>query len=281
MLISEFDLYKREWLSLVFKNRNQQYGAYELRSHYGSTMVRAMAITFFSVAAFGITETVISRSKPIEPGPDLVRVVPVTLPDDKVYKMPEKHKEAAKPKQEVKQQPPAAAKPVSTQNINYKPVEDNKVTEDPKPVDPNIASGTVDLKVEGSPVGTNAPLVTEGVKGGTGTGEDNGEKGINEVQVMPEPVGGVNAWSKFLQKNLRYPIMAQEAGASGKVFMSFIIEKDGHLSDITVMRKVGYGFDEEATRVLKIAPAWKPGMQNGQPVRVRYTIPINFQLTDQ
>ena len=280
MLISEFDLYKREWLSLVFKDRNQQYGAYELRSHYGSTMVRAMAITFFSVAAFGITETVISRSKPIEPGPDLVRVVPVTLPDDKVYKMPEKHKEAAKPKQEVKQQPPAAAKPVSTQNINYKPVEDNKVTEDPKPVNPNIASGTVDKIVPGS--NTDAPQIEESAgKGGNGNAPTGNEIiEYNDLQVMPEPFGGVNAWSKFLQKNLRYPIMAQEAGASGKVFMSFIIEKDGHLSDITVMRKVGYGFDEEATRVLKIAPAWKPGMQNGQAVRVRYTIPINFQLQD-
>ena len=281
MLISEFDLYKREWLSLVFKNRNQQYGAYELRSHYGSTMVRAMAITFFSVAAFGITETVISRSKPIEPGPDLVRVVPVTLPDDKVYKMPEKHKEAAKPKQEVKQQPPAAAKPVSTQNLNYVVTKDDKVVKDPEPVKMDVASGTVDKIVPGS--NTDVPQIEESAgKGGNGNASTGNEIiEYNDLQVMPEPFGGVNAWSKFLQKNLRYPIMAQEAGASGKVFMSFIIEKDGHLSDITVMRKVGYGFDEEATRVLKIAPAWKPGMQNGQPVRVRYTIPINFQLTDQ
>jgi protein TonB len=63
--------------------------------------------------------------------------------------------------------------------------------------------------------------------------------------------------------------------------MSFVIEKDGSLSNIKVERGAGFGFDEEASRVLKLAKAWKPGMQNGQPVRVKYVIPMNFQLADQ
>jgi protein TonB len=100
------------------------------------------------------------------------------------------------------------------------------------------------------------------------------------LDVMPEPVGGVSAWAKFLNKNLRFPSAAQEEGISGKVILSFIIEKDGHLSNITVDRPAGHGFNEEALRVLKLAKAWKPGMQNGQPVRVKYSIPINFQLSE-
>ena len=83
-----------------------------------------------------------------------------------------------------------------------------------------------------------------------------------------------------MQKHLKYPDGAVEGHIQGKVWLSFIIERDGHLSNITVDRGPGYGLDEEALRVLKLAPAWKPGMQNGQPVRVKYNIPINFQLGD-
>src|SRR5260370_5699017 len=95
---------------------------------------------------------------------------------------------------------------------------------------------------------------------------------------MPEPYGGAAAWAKFLQKNIHYPAQASEEGKQGKVYLSFIIEKDGQLSNITVIRGVGFGLDEEALRVLRKAPAWKPGIQNHQPVRVKYTIPINFTI---
>ena len=97
---------------------------------------------------------------------------------------------------------------------------------------------------------------------------------------MPEPVGGEKAWSKFLNKNLRFPDAAQDERVSGKVYINFIIEKDGSLSNLVVDKAAGHGFDEEALRVLKLAKAWKPGMQNGQPVRVKYTIPINFQISE-
>lgn len=79
---------------------------------------------------------------------------------------------------------------------------------------------------------------------------------------------------------MRYPQQAIDAKAQGKVFLSFVVEKDGHISDIVVERGVGHGLDEEAVRVLKSAPAWKPGIQNGHPVRVKFTMPITFQLND-
>ncbi|MDB5136672.1 MAG: hypothetical protein JWP37_3275, partial [Mucilaginibacter sp.] len=116
--------------------------------------------------------------------------------------------------------------------------------------------------------------------GGVTPAVDNTVHNVGTVDFMPEPVGGAAAWAKFLNKNLRFPAPAQEEGIGGKVFLSFIIEKDGHLSNITVDRPAGHGFDEEALRVLKLAKAWKPGMQNGQAVRVKYSIPINFQLSE-
>jgi len=113
---------------------------------------------------------------------------------------------------------------------------------------------------------------------GTGPTVDNSVHTINSIEVMPAFPGGEAAWAKFLQKNLRYPQEAMEAGISGKVYISFVVEKDGHLSNITVERTPGYGLDAEAVRVLKLVPPWKPGIQNGQAVRVRYNMPFNFQI---
>ncbi|QKJ30215.1 TonB family protein [Mucilaginibacter mali] len=283
MLKSEFNLYNREWLSLVFKGRNQNYGAYELRRSYPVVLNRAMAVTFFTVAALCITETVISRNRAIEPVTKTV-VLTITPPEKifeaKLQKEQPKPKEA-KPKTEAPKELPKPLQ-VSTQNINYVVKPDKDVIKDPEPIKADVAIGPEDKIVPGSG-SDNVPLIEdpgtgEGVKGGNGDGIINvGEGGL---QVMPEPIGGDKAWAKFLQKNLRFPGQAQDAGVSGRVYLSFIIEKDGHLSNITVERKAGYGFDEEASRVLKLAPAWKPGMQNGQAVRVRYLIPINFQLAE-
>ena len=100
------------------------------------------------------------------------------------------------------------------------------------------------------------------------------------IEVQPEPYGGAEAWAKFLQKNIHYPPQAAENGVHGKVFLSFIVETDGHLSNFKVESGVGSGLDEEALRVLKIAPAWRPGIQNGHKVRVQYNIPINFVMPD-
>ncbi|MES2277444.1 MAG: TonB family protein [Bacteroidota bacterium] len=280
MINSEFNLYKREWLSLVFKNRNQQYGAYELRSHYGNVLSRAMAITFFAVAAFGITETVISRSKPAEEPPMKYIDVPIVPPKDNTV-------HEAKIKEQPKKQEAAPAKatpPVATQKYVVMTPTAEPVTEEPKALNPDMAVGPEEVKATGNTTAQNVLETGKGEGPGTGPGNgvDNNTYNIGDgIQVMPEPVGGEKAWTKFLQKNLRYPPVAQEQGVSGKVFMSFIIEKDGHLSDFTIIRKGGYGFDEEASRVLKLAPAWKPGQQNGQAVRVRYVIPINFQLAEQ
>lgn len=284
MLNSEFNLYNREWLSLVFNNRNQQYGAYELRRSYSNVLTKAMGATFLTVAALCITETVISRNRSSVEEPHVTIIA--TTPPEKIFEA-KLQKEQPKPKQaqqktEAPKQLPKAVPQVSMQNLNYVVKPDDQVKKDPEPVKEDIASGPVDKVVPGGGA-ENVPVIDEGgTKEGVPGG--NGESIVNigdGLQVMPEPVGGDKAWAKFLQKNLRFPAQAQDAGVSGKVYLSFIIEKDGHLSNISVERKAGYGFDEEASRVLKLAPAWKPGMQNGQPVRVRYMIPINFQLTEQ
>ncbi|UOQ73783.1 energy transducer TonB [Hymenobacter cellulosilyticus] len=97
------------------------------------------------------------------------------------------------------------------------------------------------------------------------------------VEVMPEFAGGINALRQYMQRNLRYPKQALTNAVSGKVFVSFTVQADGSISDVQVMKGLGYGTDEEATRVVSSMPAWTPGRQNSRPVAVRYTLPITFQ----
>lgn len=90
--------------------------------------------------------------------------------------------------------------------------------------------------------------------------------------------GGWDKWKKFLNKNLKYPKRAKRMGISGTVFLSFIVDKNGVISDIEVLRAVGGGLDEEAIRVLKASPKWNPGLQRGRPVKSRMSIRIAFTL---
>jgi protein TonB len=98
------------------------------------------------------------------------------------------------------------------------------------------------------------------------------------VEIMPEFIGGVSELYKWLGNNLRYPSAAVNAGVEGKVFVKFIVEKDGKISKPEVLKGIGFGCDEEALKSLRKMPNWKPGMQNGKPVLVYFTIPIVFKL---
>lgn len=99
------------------------------------------------------------------------------------------------------------------------------------------------------------------------------------VEVMPEFPGGTDALLEFLAKNVKYPVIAQQNGIQGRVTTSFIVEKDGSIQDIEVIRGVDPSLDLEAVRVISTMPKWTPGMQKGKPVRVKYTIPVTFHLS--
>jgi protein TonB len=91
-------------------------------------------------------------------------------------------------------------------------------------------------------------------------------------------LGGFDSLAVFLSKNLKYPTLAKENGIEGRVVVRFVVEKDGTLTNITLLRKVGWGCDDEATRLIKQMPNWTPGKMNGKPVRTYYTLPIVFSL---
>ena len=106
----------------------------------------------------------------------------------------------------------------------------------------------------------------------------SGNKVYVPLEVPPEFMGGLKAYGVFLAKNIRYPIDALRAGTQGRVIVSFVVERDGTLSNLKVERGLGDSLDKEALRVMSLSPKWIPGMQNGKAVRVAYTVPIAFTL---
>jgi periplasmic protein TonB len=110
------------------------------------------------------------------------------------------------------------------------------------------------------------------------------EESAEEVQIfmvvesMPEFPGGEPALYKFLAENIKYPQMAKESGIQGRVFVTFVVERDGKVSDVRVLRGIGGGCDEEAIRVVQNMPKWTPGKQRGKSVRVQYNLPVKFTL---
>lgn len=98
------------------------------------------------------------------------------------------------------------------------------------------------------------------------------------IESPPEPIGGIANFYKFISTNIRYPRAAQQLGIEGRVFVQFIIDKNGKLTSLEVIRGIGGGCDAEALRVLSLAPAWIPGKQRAKPVKVRMVLPITFKL---
>jgi TonB family protein len=119
------------------------------------------------------------------------------------------------------------------------------------------------------------------VKSTSNTQDPQKDPVFTVVEQLPEYPGGEEARIKFIGDNINYPKEAVKNGITGTVYVTFIIEKDGSISNVKVLRGIGGGCDEEAVRVISIMPNWKPGLQGGQPVRVQFNMPIKFDLNDE
>ena len=108
--------------------------------------------------------------------------------------------------------------------------------------------------------------------------EETSDEIFMVVEDQPEPEGGLQAFYDFVGKNMEYPAQARRMGVEGKVFVQFVVDKDGSLTDVKAVKGIGAGCDEEAVEIVKSAPKWKPGKQRGKAVRVRMIIPITFKL---
>ena len=278
------NLYGGEWLALVFANRNQSYGAYQLRRQSSSTLLKALFITApLFVAAF-VGPSVVATLKPEEVVvSDPVFTVNVRDKIHDIKPLEQKKPVETKAQEEVAQKAIAAPKVKSVgMPDNIKVVKDELVTVQPATTEElkdAIIASTTQAGALSKAGNASSGTGTEGlVVGGTTSGNGNEILNTASVEHNPEFPGGMDAWARYIQKNLRYPSMAQEEGIQGKVFLSFVVEKDGTITDVKVTRGIGYGCDDEAMRVIKKSPRWKAGMQNNLPVRVRYNMPINYTM---
>lgn len=164
-------------------------------------------------------------------------------------------------KQEMPKPPVQAPKPQVTQI---------QVVEDDVEVEDIELNAEVDQNEEIEEYVYEAPEIEEE--------EIQEEEVFLSVEENPEFPGGPAKLLEYVQKNLKYPMMARESDIQGRVFVGFVVEKDGSISNVKVLRGIGGGCDEEAVRVVQSLPKFKPGKQRGNPVRVQYTLPIVFKL---
>lgn len=279
------NLYGREWLAVVFTNKNQQYGAYALRSQSAVLLLRAFFIVVpIFVLAF-VVPSILSSHRENEVG------ISTNIKEDVVLvdMVPQPEKEVLKPKSmEIPSVSSAevgivAASKIKTAGFssNIKVVSDDLV-QISSPTSSELEEAVIASMGQEGVIGKNTNAMVEngkGIKGGAGSSGGDMIYDARSIAVYPEFPGGMEAWARYIQRNLKYPSMAQQEGVGGKVYLSFVVEKDGSINDVIVISGIGYGCDEEAVRVIKKSPRWKPGMHNNLPVRVRYHIPISYTIT--
>lgn len=248
---------------LVFENRNRDYGAYQLRKRYFRALFAGLIVAV-SIALISVIVPFISK-------PDDEYVVSGGFGYSVSVQM-----ENLEPPEQIyippAPAPPAASRP--TESVEYVPpvVVDSIIPIESSPVATDIAlASSGDDLTEGSGSGFGEDLIP----GGSGDGFD---EPLFLVEVMPTFRGGdLTKFREWVGKRTNYPEEAINAKLKGTVFLTFIVEKDGSVSNVTVIKGVHPLLDQEAIKAIAESPKWSPGLQRGQPVRVRFQIPLTFR----
>lgn len=254
-----------KWDDIVFLNRNKEYGAYFLRKIYSRNVMLACAglvVILLLIVAYPSIAEFFRSKEPVDANKkNLSKVVTLDQPPPIMPNTP------PPPRVEV---PP----PVKTLKYVAPKVTKEEVVEEEIPTIEEIK------KVEVSTETTEGPetvVFEEPVKEVV----DNGDNQIYTiVEQQPEFPGGIEAMMKYLQKNIKYPPQARRMGTEGRVFVEFVVNLDGKITDVRTVKGISTDCDKEAARVITMMPPWKPGKQNGRAVRVRYVLPVNFKLAD-
>ena len=249
---------------LLFEKRNRDYGAYQLRKKYNSVMVAGIIVGCLIVSAIVVLPFIINprSDKVLSGGISYVQVRMDNLDppvDEIVVPPPPPPREVARIQEIVKYIPPVVVDSII-------PLENAQTT-----TDDILAQATTD-NIE---------------SGATGTGNDllSGQPGVETddaffiVEVMPSFKGGdLNKFREWVMKRTNYPQAAVDKRIQGKVYLTFIVETDGTVSNVTIVKGVDPIIDKEAVKTIESSPKWSPGLQRGQPVRVRYSMSLSFTL---
>jgi protein TonB len=267
----------RDMLDIIFADRNKTYGAYQLRRSYPAYLGRALGFGLVLIALFFVFPYLMKvvggalEDKPIDvvaelgPPPDIDPNTPPPPPPPPVETPPPPTRST------VKFVPPVVKKDEEVQEEEPKKaieelVEEEKDigTEDKKGQDdalPTIEENPQELAVE--PVA--APVEEKTYE-------------MFDIQKPPSFPGGEQQLLKYLSENIQYPALARENNIQGTVVLTFVVGKNGNVTDVQIVKDVGGGTGKEAVRVVKAMPKWNPGEANGHPVKVRFTLPVRFKL---
>ncbi len=266
----------------VFENRNKSYGAYAIRGEYSDNMSKGMFYSFALVLAIFMSGYYFSPEQK-----DIIEEI--FLPNTETKEVVETAKIIPPRPIEVQ---PAAATPITERQVaftaNVSVVDDKKTIVDANiPTVDNLKNAVIsNVDHNGIESGSGNALGPTNATPTNGNGTSPTEipappKATSPVpyaSIMPAFPGGPDALYKYLMENIKYPAMARESGIEGTVVLQFVVSNTGNISDIKLMRGIGGGCDEEAMRVVKKMPVWKPGNHNNVNVAVRMTIPVKYKL---
>lgn len=273
--MARLDILDPAWIEVVFNGRNKAYGAYVLRKENSRTSVRALIIASVLFVVAIATPTIIDKIKGYIPKADeKVKITEVILKPPPPVDMtkpppPPPIVEPPKPKVDQVRFPPPVVKPDNEVKEKDPPTVKELEVKDPGPKD---QKGDPNQEIRIDEAVGKAEITQKVV-------ESNEPISFATVEKLPAFPGGDAAFGKYLSNNIRYPPVAKENNVQGRVTLSFVVERDGSLTDIKILRDIGSGCGPEAVRVLSKSPHWTPGIQNGKPVRVAYTMPVNFTLS--
>jgi protein TonB len=267
-----------DFLDLIFEGRNKEYGAYDLRKTYNKRITYALVGTFLICALLLVGSIIANTAKK---GKAEIIIQDVSLEN---VQQQEKKVEPPPPPPPPKQEPP---KVEITKFTPPKIVKDEEVKEDDeiKEVEKLEDTKIGSINQEGA---KDDGIVAPPVESGTGVVEapkveEDYDKVFTVVQIAAEFPGGLPAWSKYLERNLNRDLPVENGAPPGKytVIVSFIVAKDGRISDVVAENDPGYGTKAEAVRVITKGPSWKPAVQNGRNVIYRHKQSITFQVSEE
>lgn len=244
---------------IVFAQRNKDYGAYELRKRYKKNVIKALSFSFFLLLVITITPLIMAFTGYNSN---------IFIPDITEYGFTE----VTETETVTPPEAPPPVKTVEVQKYKYTAYEivDTTILDIELPSNEEIASTEINEEFTDVPIETN-----EAIK------ENNDPIEIWGVQEKPEFPGGEQAMFEWLSKNIKFPEKAIENDGFGKVFVQFVINKEGKVTNIELLNSVDPYLDEEAKRVVGAMPDWSPGKNNGRPVSVYFKLPIKFTLCNR
>ena len=277
--MAKIDLISNEWADIVFQGRNKVYGAYQLRRGTSKRNIWSMvfvaavaAVAYLGLAAYNSYQAAQKAKFEAEMEASLIE----TKKQAKVEKKTETPKVEQVQKVEKVKSSIAFTPPVIKKDSEVKPEEEMKTQDELK--ETKTAIGAFDVKGNDEAGGTVLKAVEEIATPEPPKQEVEQNKVFDVVEQQPSYPGGMGALNQWLASNIKYPAMAAENGIEGRVVVQFVVERDGSVSGVHVVRGVDPSLDKEATRVVSQMPKWIPGKQNGSAVRVKYTVPVTFRL---